>query len=65
MPPEVEPAINGTYPLARYLHMFTSGEPEGRTRDYLDFILSEGFQQEVVAQEYIPVTDLPVEIWGR
>lgn len=58
VPPEVEPATDGSYPLARYLHMFTRGEPEGRTRDYLDFIMSEEFQQDVVAQEYIPVSNL-------
>ncbi len=58
VPPEVEPAKDGSYPLARFLHMFTRGEPEGRVKEYLDFILSEDFQNDVVSQEYIPVIGL-------
>lgn len=56
--PEVGPAKDGSYPLARFLHMFTRGEPEGRVKEYLDFIMSEDFQLNVVSKEYIPVWGL-------
>jgi phosphate transport system substrate-binding protein len=58
VPPEVGPAKDGSYPLARFLHMFTRGEPEGRVKDYLDFVMSEDFQLNVVSNEYIPVWGL-------
>jgi phosphate transport system substrate-binding protein len=55
VPPAKDTAKDGSYPLSRYLHMFTRGEPEGRVKDYLDLVMSEEFQQTVVAREYIPV----------
>ncbi len=32
--------IDGSYPLARPLQMYTPGEPQGQVRDFLNFILS-------------------------
>ncbi|MGQ9475386.1 MAG: phosphate ABC transporter substrate-binding protein [Actinomycetota bacterium] len=49
-------AVSGSYPLSRYLHMFTKGEPTGVSKAFIEFVLSERFQEEVVAREYIPVT---------
>jgi len=40
--PSVETVNDGTYPISRPLFMYTSGEPTGVTRAYLDWILSEG-----------------------
>lgn len=48
-------ALNNTYPLGRYLHMFTKGEPTGATLDYINFVLSEDFQNNTVAKDYIPI----------
>jgi phosphate transport system substrate-binding protein len=53
-----ENAVKGSYPLSRYLHMFTKGEASGLARAFLDFVLSERFQNEVVAREYIPVNQI-------
>lgn len=53
----LENAINGTYPLSRYLHMITKGEPSGVVKAYIDYVLSDDFQEEVVAEEYIPIKD--------
>ena len=53
-----ETAVDGTYPLSRYLHMFTKGEPTGIVEAFIDFVLSDDFQNEVVAKEYIPITEL-------
>lgn len=52
-----ETAKDNTYPLSRYLHMLTSREPRQTAREYIDYVLSEEFQTQVVAQEYIPVID--------
>ncbi|MBC7247214.1 MAG: phosphate ABC transporter substrate-binding protein [Actinobacteria bacterium] len=53
-----ENAVNKTYPLSRYLHMFTKGEATGLAKEFIDFILSDRFQNEVVAKEYIPMTKI-------
>ena len=53
-----ENAVNKTYPLSRYLHMFTKGEATGLAKAFIDFVLSERFQNEVVAKEYIPMTQI-------
>jgi phosphate transport system substrate-binding protein len=53
-----ETAADGTYPLSRYLHMFTKGAATGLAEAYIDFILSDKFQNETVAEDYIPMTDI-------
>jgi len=53
--PTIDNAREGSYTLSRYLHMFMYGEPTGTAREFIDYMLSEDFQLEVVAQEYIPV----------
>lgn len=55
VPPDLENAKSGAYPMARFLHMFTKGEARGAARSYIDFVLSDKFQNDVVALEYIPV----------
>jgi phosphate transport system substrate-binding protein len=55
----VENALNDSYPLSRYLHMFTKGEATGTVKDFIDFVLSEEFQTETVSKEYIPITEVP------
>ncbi len=51
-------AVGKTYPLSRYLHMFTKGEATGLARAFIDFVLSDEFQNGVVAEEYIPLTEI-------
>ncbi len=53
-----ETALAKTYPLSRFLHMFTAGEATGLAQAYIEFILSDTFQEEVVVKEYIPMTEL-------
>lgn len=53
-----ENAVSGDYPLSRYLYMFTKGEAAGLAEAFIDFVLSEDFQEEVVSTEYIPVTEI-------
>ena len=53
-----ENAVSKTYPLSRYLHMFTKGEATGLAKAFIDFVLSDRFQDEVVSKEYIPMTKI-------
>jgi phosphate transport system substrate-binding protein len=45
---------DGTYPIARELFMYTAGEPQGKIKDYLDFILGEG-QAVVPTLGFVPL----------
>jgi phosphate transport system substrate-binding protein len=49
-------ALNNTYPLGRYLHMFTKGKATGATESYINFVLSDDFQTNTVSKEYIPIS---------
>ncbi|MDY6796532.1 MAG: phosphate ABC transporter substrate-binding protein [Actinomycetota bacterium] len=53
-------AVSGDYPLSRYLHMFTKGTATGLAEEFIDFILSDDFQDEVVSTEYIPMTETSI-----
>ncbi|MFB7304493.1 phosphate ABC transporter substrate-binding protein PstS family protein [Heyndrickxia sporothermodurans] len=45
-----------------YEHMYTNGEPQGLTKEFLDFILSDDIQSSVIPKlGYIPVTGMKVE----
>lgn len=47
---------NGTYPIVRPFNIATKGEPDGLTKDFIDFITSaEG--QTVIAKSYIAIDD--------
>ena len=42
--PSAESAIDGSYPIARPLFMYTAGQPTGTIKEYMDWILGEGGQ---------------------
>ncbi|MGX4685739.1 phosphate ABC transporter substrate-binding protein PstS family protein [Vagococcus sp. JNUCC 83] len=45
-----------------YEHMYTKGEPQGLTKDFLEYMLSEEVQENIVPQlGYIPVSQMQVE----
>ena len=35
--------------------MITKGQPTGAAKGYIDYVLSDQFQNDVVATEYIPI----------
>ena len=43
------------YPLARSLHLYTLGEPQGEIKKYIDWILSDAGQKIVADSGYVPV----------
>lgn len=53
--PTVETAVDGSYPIARPLLMYTAGEPEGAVKDYLEWILSAEGQKIIADKGYAPV----------
>jgi phosphate transport system substrate-binding protein len=55
VPPTVETALDGSYPVSRPLFMYTAGEPEGAVKEYLDWILSDEGQCILVGKGYAPV----------
>lgn len=59
---DVEPTLNeakaGRYPLSRYLRLFTKGAPTGAVKAFIDYMLSDEFQRNVVSKDYIPVYEL-------
>jgi len=47
--------LNGSYPVARSLNMFTNGPATGLAKEYLDFILSADGQAIVTEEGYVTV----------
>lgn len=56
--PTIETTLNGSYPIARPLFMYTNGEPTGAIKAYLDWILSDAGQCIIAKIGYAPVRDL-------
>jgi phosphate transport system substrate-binding protein len=57
--PAVEPSLENTlskkYPIARSLHLYTLGDPEGAIAGYIDWILSDAGQKVVQETGYVPI----------
>jgi phosphate transport system substrate-binding protein len=54
--PTVGNTQNGAYPIARPLFMYTSDEPAGAIKAYLEWILSPHGQSMVAQSGYVPLT---------
>ena len=52
--PTIQSAVDGSYPIARPLFMYTSGEPTGATGDYLNWIKSDEGQCIILEKGYAP-----------
>jgi len=54
--PAVETVNNATYPIARDLYMYTSGEPTGIVKTYLDWIITSDEAQGIVRElGFVPI----------
>lgn len=54
-----ENVIAGDYPIVAYGRMYTKGEPEGYAREFIDYVCSDAFQNEFVAEMgFVPVSAL-------
>ncbi len=56
--PSVATASDGTYPIARPLFMYTNGQPKGKIKKYLDWILSDAGQCIILEKGYATVRDV-------
>lgn len=59
--PEVKTAATGLYPIARFLRLYTKGEAKGVVKGYIDFMLSDKFQNDIVAREYVKIKDVNIK----
>ncbi|MBN2548119.1 MAG: phosphate ABC transporter substrate-binding protein [Anaerolineales bacterium] len=53
--PSVDTVNQGSYPIARDLYMYTTGQPSGAIKTYLEWILSAEAQQIVSQLGFVPV----------
>jgi phosphate transport system substrate-binding protein len=53
--PSTDTAIDGSYPIARPLLMYTVGLPEGAVKQYMDWVLSDAGQCIILGKGYAPV----------
>jgi phosphate transport system substrate-binding protein len=53
--PSVEATLDKSYPLARSLHLYTLGQPEGEVRRFVDWIRSEAGQRILQDNGYVPI----------
>ncbi|MFU2193760.1 phosphate ABC transporter substrate-binding protein PstS [Streptococcus pluranimalium] len=50
------------WPIWSYEHMYTKGEPKALTKEFLDFMMSDEVQSNIItAMGYIPMNDMKVE----
>jgi len=59
--PSTDSAIDGSYPIARPLLMYTAGEPQGAVKEYMDWILSDEGQCIIADKGYAPVRPINCE----
>lgn len=50
--PSLENVYSGKYPVWGYEHMYTKGQPEGAVKEYLNFIMSDTYGNNIEAQGY-------------
>jgi len=55
VPPTVDAVLDKSYPIARSLHLYTLGHPEGAVKAYIDWILSPAGQKIVAETGYVPL----------
>lgn len=53
---------NGRYPIWAYEHVYTKGQPKPEVAGFLDYMMSEKVQKELVPQlGYIPISEMTIE----
>lgn len=51
----VDTAADGSYPISRYLYMYSDGDPEGVQATYLEWILGDEGQTIAADQGFVPL----------
>ena len=50
-----ETALDGSYPIARFLYMFTKGWPSGEIMKFMNYMLGDEGQKVVVSTGFVPL----------
>ena len=59
--PTKENVVNNNWPIWSYEHMYTKGEPSKLAKKFLDYMMTDEVQQEIVGKMgYIPINDMKV-----
>jgi phosphate transport system substrate-binding protein len=60
--PSAANIATGSYPIWSYEHMYTKGQPGTAAKSFLDYMLSTGFQDQVLptVKGFIPVTQMKI-----
>lgn len=53
--PSVDTVMDGSYPIARDLYVYTRGQPQGEVKNYLDWIFTPEAQKIVSDLGFVPV----------
>ncbi|MBU1921187.1 phosphate ABC transporter substrate-binding protein, partial [bacterium] len=53
--PTDEAVKSGEYPIARPLFLYTNGQPQGLTKQFVDFCLTPEGQKIVLETGYVPI----------
>ena len=53
--PTIDNVTKKTYPLSRGLYFYTNGEPQGVTKQFIEFALSSKGQQQFIDTGFVPV----------
>lgn len=54
--PSIQTVHDQSYPIARPLYMYTTGEPKAETNAFMDWVLSEAGQKIVKETGYVPLS---------
>lgn len=57
VPPTLATVRDGTYPISRYLYLFTAEPPRGAAKVFIDWVLSREGQEVVAEVGYVPLWD--------
>lgn len=57
--PGVKAAQDKSYPISRYLYIYTAGEPEGDLKSFVDFAMSPDGQKIVGDMDFVPLLKEP------
>ncbi|MDQ1145033.1 phosphate transport system substrate-binding protein [Bacillus sp. SORGH_AS 510] len=60
--PTDENVQSGKFPIWAYEHSYTNGEPDGLAKAFLDYLMSDDIQNNLLKEQgYLPVTKMKVE----
>ncbi|MEO2074465.1 MAG: phosphate ABC transporter substrate-binding protein [Bacillus sp. (in: firmicutes)] len=60
--PNDENVQSGKFPIWAYEHSYTKGEPDGLAKAFLDYLMSDDIQNNLLKEQgYLPVTKMKVE----